>query len=588
MRFIFAIVSFVIAALLIATGVAQKTIFLPPDEVTASVSVDSAATVSIIDGATMQTFPHQQTLSVGGSSEVFTAYGRTADVMAWVGDASYNLITYSAKTKNLSSKLVTKSDTEVPDPTGSDLWFAEYTDTVSLKQRLTVDDTVSLIIVSNGTDPAPPNIALAWPVNNATPWATPLLIGGGIVLLLGLGLLLWAIAHLRNSRGPRRRSPKMPKLPKQPRYKPSKARKALPASTRGRRSTRTTMIAAPLAIASIIALSGCTADPTVAPNADTVEATPTPDAAAEKSAAPPTAVTERQANRIVQRIAQVAGEADKTLDADLLQTRFAGDALALRSAAYKVKKVDDAEPLPSVILDHTVEIVLPQQNAGWPRTVFVVVRDEADETIAPIAMMLIQNDPRSQYLVHYAVDLEPGTVVPEVAPADIGTSRIGPDQLSNFYVADPSEIATDYGDILNKGEKSEFFALFDATGDTLRDVVGVEAKKKLKKDLPDTAKLTFSNATGAGEVIVMATLDTGAIVAVSLDEIQTIKPIETGATANAPKGMKALAGKSVSDTGFTATYGDQLLFYVPSAAEGGLIKLLGYSTGLVSASELKK
>jgi hypothetical protein len=200
----------------------------------------------------------------------------------------------------------------------------------------------------------------------------------------------------------------------------------------------------------------------------------------------------------------------------------------------------------------------------------------------------VQDTARSQYLVHYAVDLEPGVTVPGSAPTELGTSRINPDQTA-FYTVQPSEIATDYGDILNKGEESEFYSLFDSTGDTLQPNVGVDAKKKLKKDLPDTAKLTFSNAQDDGQVIVMATLDGGAIVAVGLNEKQTVKPVETGATVNAPKSMKALAGKSVSTIGFTATYSDQLLFYVPSLNDPeAKVLLLGYSTGLLSASELKK
>ena len=71
-------------------------------------------------------------------------------------------------------------------------------------------------------------------------------------------------------------------------------------------------------------------------------------------------------------------------------------------------------------------------------------------------------------------------------------------------------------------------------------------------------------------------------------ETETVKPIQTGAAVNAPKDVKALLGKSLSTKGITATYADQLLFYVPSATVGGKIILLGYSQGLVSASELKK
>jgi hypothetical protein len=586
-RFVLAIVSFVVAAVLIGAGIAQKTIFLPPDSVAASVSVDSDARVTVIDGSTVSTFPNSPTLTIGGSDTVFAAYGRTNDVMNWVGAASYNEISYDLTTKELSSTLVEGTEDDVPDPAGSDLWLAEYSGETELKQRVaaTGSKEITYIVVSNGTEAAPADIAVSWPLDNSTPWVTPLLIGGGVILLLGLALLLWAITHLRNSRGPRRRSPKMPKLPKQPRYRPSKARKALP-STRGRRSTRTAMIAAPLAIVSIIALSGCSMDPTVPPATASADPLIAEKTAAE-SAAPAPAVTELQATRIVQRIAQVAAEADKELDADLLKTRFAGPALEQRLADYKVKKLDDNEKLPSEIRSETVSIILPQQNESWPRTVFVAIKDLEDETVAPTALMLIQDSPRSQYMVHYSVDLEPGINFPDVAPVEVGTARV--DEAQGLFSILPSDLALDYGDILASGEDSEFFSLFTAEGDTLREEVGVKARAKAKKELPDTAKLTFKNEQGDGEVIVLATIDAGAIVAVNLDEIQTVKPVETGAAVNAPKGMKALAGKSVSSKGFTATYSDQLLFYVPSTIDkDATIQLLGYASGLVSASELKK
>jgi hypothetical protein len=585
-RFVYAIVSFVIAALMIGAGFAQRTVFLPPDEVVASVSVDSQAPVTVIDGETLNSFPRTQTVSIGGSSEVFAAYGRTSDVIAWVGNASYNSIGYDAESQQLSSELVSGTEEVVPDPAGSDLWLAEYSDSLALTQRVKVPEDVSFVIVSDGTSPAPANISISWPLDDSTPWVTPLLIGGGVVLLIGLGLLLWAITQMRRSRGPRRKQPKTPKLPKQPRYKPSKSPKALGAgSTSARRSTRTTMVAVPLALVSVLAVGGCAVDP--------ASSASTPDhvaveksATVEDSSALPPAVTKLQATRIVERIADVAAVADEELDAKVLSERFAGPALALRTAKYKIKKDNKDEELPSPILDGPVRIILPQQNDAWPRTVFVVIQDDTDETVAPTALMLVQDDPRAQYLVHYAVNLEPGVTIPELAPEEVGAARISPD--SPLYTVLPSELAAAYGDILIKGEKSDWLEAFDQEGDTLQAELGVAEKKKRQKKLPDTAKLSFKNAAGKGQVIVLATLDGGAIVAVDLKETETVEPVQDGATVNAPKGVKALSGKSVSTKGLKAVYGDQLLFYVPSTTTGGKVKLLGYDQGLIAASELKE
>jgi hypothetical protein len=66
-----------------------------------------------------------------------------------------------------------------------------------------------------------------------------------------------------------------------------------------------------------------------------------------------------------------------------------------------------------------------------------------------------------------------------------------------------------------------------------------------------------------------------------------VKPVEAGAAVN-PKGqVKALSGKTASTRGIVATYGLQILFYVPPvSATDQKIVVLGYAQGLVSAVEV--
>jgi hypothetical protein len=141
--------------------------------------------------------------------------------------------------------------------------------------------------------------------------------------------------------------------------------------------------------------------------------------------------------------------------------------------------------------------------------------------------------------------------------------------------------------VLTLDVESEWYDLFEAEGDSFRTEVGLEAKKAAQKKLPSTAKLTFENTVGPGQVVALPTADQGALVAVNLNETQIVKSVETGAAVNAPKSVKALLGKSLSTKGLRAIYGDQLLFYVPSLGSGEKIVLLGYSQGLIAASELK-
>ena len=113
-----------------------------------------------------------------------------------------------------------------------------------------------MLIASDGTMPAPTDISVAWPSDNATPWAGPLIVGGALVALIGFVIYLLGLIHLRRSRRPRRnvpRGPRMPRLPKVPRPKAIKA-----SEITGSRSTiRKSMIAVPMVLVSGLVLSGC-------------------------------------------------------------------------------------------------------------------------------------------------------------------------------------------------------------------------------------------------------------------------------------------------------------------------------------------
>jgi hypothetical protein len=197
--------------------------------------------------------------------------------------------------------------------------------------------------------------------------------------------------------------------------------------------------------------------------------------------------------------------------------------------------------------------------------------------------MLIQDNPRANYKVNYAMTLEPNVKF-AVAPAKVGTARLNPD--TGLFKMQPAAIAPAYGDILDKDTAATSYDLFQAQGDTFRTQVGAASKKAAIAALPATASLTFTNSNGNGQVIVLATTDSGAIVAVDLNETETVKPVQAGAAVSAPGSIQALSGKATSTTGLVAVYGDQLLFYVPAASKSSKIVLLGYGQGLISAKEL--
>jgi hypothetical protein len=86
-------------------------------------------------------------------------------------------------------------------------------------------------------------------------------------------------------------------------------------------------------------------------------------------------------------------------------------------------------------------------------------------------------------------------------------------------------------------------------------------------------------------VIALSTADSGALVAVRLDEQWTVKPKRSGVTVKPSGGTKILSKTSSTSKGIVSVYGYQLLFSVPSAGSNKPIVLLGYDQGLVSAKE---
>ncbi|MDZ4044621.1 MAG: hypothetical protein U1E32_02435, partial [Rhodoglobus sp.] len=225
MRFVWAVVAFVLAAVLIGAGIAQRTIFMGPDSQQTQVEIDEPAPFVLLDGDVLRTNPGAQKLIVRGQGDIFSSYGRTADMEAWLADSDYNRVTVDDEGE-LSVEHVTAPEdpdstdagedagdgaTEEPagrDPRGSDLWLDSFED----ENLLTVDkiqlpEGTSTLIAYDGTLDAPDQITVSWPLDTKTPLAGPLMVAGGIVLLIGLILYVLGVRHQRRGRGPRRKGP---------------------------------------------------------------------------------------------------------------------------------------------------------------------------------------------------------------------------------------------------------------------------------------------------------------------------------------------------------------------------------------------
>jgi hypothetical protein len=616
-RFVSAIVAFVVAAILIGLGIAQQTIFAAPDSVTAKTTVTGEPRFAVIDGKALNRNPGLQTLRVKGSGIVFAAYGRTEDVKAWLGDTPYARLSFASDSGKFTSKLVEPEATAtptpgatpdpaatepaapaeeqaVPNPAGSDLWLSENTGEGALRMNTRLPDTVSILLASDGTAPAPTQVSLTWPQESRTSWVGPLIVGGIVFAVIGALLYVWALLHMRKTRGPRRSSGG--ELPRGRGGRgggtsPTDGTEAVGAAKPRRSVGRSMTAVVPVVLVPGLLLTGCSAEswPEFLGGAPAASSTPSPASTLEEAIqnedAPTPVVSERQLDGIMGRVAETATQADAALDESLLRSRFSGPALEQRIANYRIRAKKADEPVPVAIPDGNVLLALPQATDAWPRSIYTIVQNEDVEGAPTQALLLVQDTPRDNYSVRYAVNIVSSEPLPEVAPAGIGAARLEPDV--KLLTMPPADVAAAYADILAKGDASEFAAAFQKEGDTVRDQFGPAVQEKAKADLGPTGTIDFVKKASDAEPIAFATIDSGAIVAASILEVETTKPTDPRASLKVNGGATAaLLGMTETKKGVESVYSDQALFYVPPVNSGQKIVLLGFAQQLFSAKEL--
>lgn len=617
MRFVWAVAAFVLAAIMIGAGIAQRTVFQGPSTATVEIAAEAEAPYLLIDGAVLGSLPGTQTLRAQGDGEIFAAYGRTADMTAWLATSSYNHATLNSAGETVvdlveaqaepsgtptpeASEGATPDDaaadpeaatdaateeTEAPSPVGSDLWLDEFAQSDVLIAPLQLPADMSVLVASDGAEPAPADVVVSWPIGNGTPWAGPLIVGGGVLMAIGVFLYILGIRHARRSRGPRRKGLPLPvtepidvsidHVDKGVISSTPSTRRAL---GRGRRG----FVIVPAIAVSAVLLGGCSADawPELGESATP---SPTPTIIVPEGQQSP-AVTKSQAERILVRVAETAAQADEAMDSTLAATRLEDAALAARETNYRLRGAIADFPAPAPILTKPLEIVLPQMYDDWPRSFMAVVDDESSKTSS--IMVMTQADPWAPYKLSYQANLEASTTMPDLAATYVGAARVAPD--SAFLVMAPDQVAAAYADVVDKGEQSEFAQYFESEGDQFRATIAADRQQRLdefNQTATNTGEMTFEAVVGSYPPFAILTLESGAIVAVNINETDTVKAINSDAVIkfeNNPT-VKTLTGVDQSATGVTTTYSDQLFFYVPGQGSTEKIRLLGFSTAILDA-----
>jgi hypothetical protein len=587
-RVIVAIVLLSVSVLTLGLGIAQRTVFANDQLIDRPVVTQTTAPATIIHGTDLAAYPGRVTLSVEGgvsarvpsgdgfsvvtSERVFVAYGRTVDVMAWLSPGRHTQLLFDPLADGFIVLPRTGQDLTLPDPAGSDLWFQEYSDEGQISVSFSVPEDVSVLIMSDGTLPAPQNITVSWPLvtDSLVSWA--LIVVGIGSMIAGFVMVLINYIVWRKNRGPRRRMTKRPKPPRGSYRQPQRSS----VKPRGRRSLR--FVALPVAGAVLWGATGCAPEPTQ------VEVEETDSQVQAPAVVPYPAVTELQFSRIMATVAQAIQSADEELAVNLLADRVSEPTLAARRAAYIIKRADPTSGTLTPILASPIRLVLPQQTSTWPRSVFGIIQDEDDLESPSVGVVLSQESPRSDYRLSYAVVLAPQVQIPNLPSASLGSARLSPD--SGLIRLSPVDVAANYADVINQGTSSPFALEFALATDRLFIQLGPEAAALRQESFGDTVDVEWETTPSENEVVAFATADGGALVMATLQEIERVTPAQSGASVNASIAVRALTSLSQSTRGFEVISNIQVLWYVPPVGSEEGIRVLGYTYSLVGAKEV--
>ena len=566
MRFLIAAALFVVSLVALLFGVAERTIWAPPANYSEALKIGTTNPLVLIPHDVLDKHPGTPTVYIDGAKAAFLATGREADIRAWIGNNAFSEVHFDKKGKKLVHSSLEGSE-NIESPAGSDLWRAESAGEGQAFLKIALAEEGAALVASDGIRPAPEHIRIVWPIPYDLTLSNISLIAGGVLLIAAFVMNYLAYRHLRKSRGPRRRTPAPPKPP---RYKVKRNKANAP--VRGRRSARRAFIAIPVSISILVTSAGCS-------QTDAPVASPSPSSSSIE--VPPVALVEQQVTNILKDLEKVAADADLTSDKKVLAPRFAGPALEQRTAHYVLRtRSTNVAALPKIV-SKPVTFSLPAATDTWPRTLMVVT-DETGDAALPQMLVLQQETPRSKYMLWYNIRLMPGAEIPEVPASEVGAIPV--ESTSLFLKLAPTDIASGYGDVINKGAASLSFGLFDTENDEFYKQVS-ESQKSQVANLT-TGKITFSHALGNENVISLATSTAGALVAVYMTDTYKIKPKKRGSAVAVSGQEKVMLGADGSTRGVKSIYGDMLLFYVPALSDSDRIRLLGVSQGLISVRSL--
>jgi hypothetical protein len=571
-----------IAALLGASGL--QTIWAPPETMTATVGQEPAeAPLTVITPGIDAVDDDPVEFTVTGEGSFNVMLGRDRDVQAWVGDAAHN--TFTGITTDVPDGEAPRIDVEhsdgeaeVPNPKGSDLWLDVQQAQDRLEQRWSVpsDGDWSLLIARDGTEPAPTELTVTWTnrVGNS-PWIVPLYVIGGLLALVGVALLAWAV--VRRTRGPRGGA-STPAA--------QVGGSASPRSTPGASGTgSTTAPSARVSSAPISAVPTAGAPSRrggrglgagiavlaiglagIAP----AGAAPTTTAAASAPASEETTgeeaypvLTDVQLERILGKVAYTVRVGDAAKSSAKLRPRVASQALEIRTLNYRNRKIEDSVRAAEPVAATPVLSAAAVSDPSFPRTAMAVTEGTGNST--PQILVLRQESARGQYRLVDSAPMTPGAELPAGSLDQTGIEVMAVDDREGLVMSPGQAVA------------GTARYLTDPSDDFWKNIHAnphMTAVHQYQDDLvaaAEDARIRFHRLAVPDSATTLRLQDGSALVFGHLDARTVALPAEAGGTVIVEGLAAELVGTASGETGsgLDMTYREVLALHVPASGASG-------------------
>lgn len=580
LRFKTAVALVLLGLLTLLAGIGQKTFWAPAETVTATASAGEAAPLTVIDRKLRTVDGGTVTIKVKGEGSFLLAAGRPDDVDAWVGKTAHNTVTGVSDDKKSLQVKHTDGEASAPSPAGSDLWVSTENASGELDYTWSApaDGDWSLLLAADGKKPAPSSISMTFPNDTSMPWAVPLMVLGGLLILAGGALLVLKPkgAAPRDGGSPDGGSPSSGPADKGADKQGSlfaRRARAKAAAKAGERSS-SARLSVVVAATTAAVLAGTAA----AAQASTSSApASTSTASASPAAGGTPVVLDAQFRRILEQVASATDAGDAAKDAKKLASRVAGTELEVRTQNYKIRSrvasYDARMPVRSTKLLTTVVT----DKREWPRSVLAVTQGEGN--VVPQLLTLVQNSPRENYKLVGTSPLQPGTTFPAIVRG--GTESLAAGDKSGLLYSGQEALAG-LADRLTKSNSTFKSKLVEGESSPyIADTLSYQAD--IVKDGVD-GKFAFTHKVVPESTVVFRTEDGGALVLGRLTFNFDGTPKAEGDKLSIGNDAAVLAGGKETTTGMVLKFAESVAVYVPPADSKDPMKLVAATRGLVGAS----